>query len=86
MANHTQETLSIKFQMDKEPIHGEILYQQGVECLIRPNGAKYEGQFSNGVQSGYGVYFFPPGDSLYRYKYEGGVYNGIFHGQGTLYQ
>lgn len=45
---------------------------------VHVNGAKYEGQWKNDLQDGYGVESWSDGS-----KYEGGYKEGMKHGKGT---
>lgn len=70
----------------------------GIGILISKQGLVYEGSFLNGAQTGQAVlrmedttkaFEFPPGSKIMHQgkgecRYEGGVLNGAFHGQGKF--
>ena len=57
----------------------ELLKNNGVEALVYPDGARYEGEVKNGHPNGRGMVAYADGNT-----YAGSLRNGKRHGQGVL--
>ena len=62
-----------------EPVSEPQVTQRVVSVVTLPNGDRYEGEFSDGLMNGWGIYYYRNGD-----KYEGGFQNDMKKGKGTF--
>ena len=80
----SDEWMDTELASAEDLILGEIGAMEGrgpdgeISVVTFPNGDRYEGEFSDGLFNGWGVYYYHNGD-----RYEGGFRNDMKDGRGT---